>query len=284
MSFDEWLRNTRTAVAEAFRQLLQSKHLYQSVQGPSVPRDSNASQQQRDGINTLESLIEGRWVPENPAARGPYAAFAGAREMVLEFRPPDVKLFCNSTCDRVEAFNLSAVEDFLEAGSVSHEGRLEIVQVFVLSYVCQSCKSVPEVFLVRREGARLTLSGRAPIEYVAVPREIPKPVKRFYRSAIVAHQSGETLAGIFMLRTLVEQWVRTATSRAGYADEVLEAYVESLPEDFRGRFPVLRETYKALSADIHSATGSETTFESARAEIVRHFEARRLFNLATDNQ
>jgi hypothetical protein len=35
-------------------------------------------------------------------------------------------------------------------------------------------------------------------------------VKHFYRGAVVAHQSGQTLAGIFLLRTIIEQWARLA--------------------------------------------------------------------------
>jgi hypothetical protein len=184
-----------------------------------------------------------------------------------------VKLFCEA-CDRIEPFNLFAAQDVLATDSSADE---KAVQVFALQYQCQGCKGIPEVFLIRRDTVRLTLCGRAPMEHVDAPAVIPKPVKRFYVGAVVAQQSGQTLAGNFMLRTLIEQWARSATNRSDHADKVLDAYVETLPEDFRGRFPVLRETYGDLSADLHAATGAETTFEKARAEIVKHFDARRLF-------
>ena len=154
-----------------------------------------------------------------------------------------------------------------------------VVQVFALTYRCQGCKQPPEVLLVRRDEKRLTLSGRSPIEHVDVPAVIPKEVRRFYRGAVIAHQAGEGLAGNFMLRTLIEQWARSATGKTGYADEVLDAYVETLPDGIRGRFPVLRETYKTLSADLHSATGDAQVFAQATADILKHFEARRLFDL-----
>jgi len=104
-------------------------------------------------------------------------------------------------------------------------------------------------------------------------------VKRFYRGAVVAHQSGETLAGNFLLRTVIEQWARTSTGSKGYADVVLDEYVQELPDDFKGRFPMLRQTYEHLSTDIHGATGSAEVFEKSRREILHHFEARRLFQL-----
>jgi hypothetical protein len=168
-----------------------------------------------------------------------------------------------------------------------------VVQVFALAYLCQTCKSVPEVFLIRRGNQKLTLSGRAPIEHVAVPFYIPKTVQRFYSGAVVAHQSGQTLAGNFMLRTLIEQWARFDTraeraKREGTgepteakwkADQVLDVYAESLPSALKGKFGTLKETYGDLSADIHAAAGAPEAFDKATADINRHFDARRLFEL-----
>ena len=45
------------------------------------------------------------------------------------------------------------------------------------SFLCQSCKGIPEVFLIRREGLKLILSGRAPMEVADVPTVIPKTPK-----------------------------------------------------------------------------------------------------------
>jgi len=106
---------------------------------------------------------------------------------------------------------------------------------------------------------------------------------RFFSGAVVAHQSGQTLAGVFLLRSLIEQWARITTkSQAAKADEVLDAYMNSLPIDFKSRFASMYGLYGELSADIHSATGSAELFDSARCQIVEHFEARRLFKLSTD--
>jgi hypothetical protein len=187
---------------------------------------------------------------------------------------PDVKLFCTD-CDRIEAFNAVSAEDFSGRGQDRSPFTVggQTVQVFVLSYQCQSCKSVPEVFLVRRHGLRLTNAGRAPIEHVTVPADISKVVKRFFSGAIVAHQSGQTLAGLFLLRTLIEQFARAATaSKATNADEVMEAYMATLPPDFKSRFSSMRDLYGELSEDLHSATGSPELFDSARNRITEHFE------------
>jgi hypothetical protein len=133
---------------------------------------------------------------------------------------------------------------------------------------------------IRREGFKLTLSGRSPIEYADVPRDIPNQVKHFYRDAVVADQSGQTLAGIFLLRTLIEQWARSKVpSDQLLADAVLDAYMSALPENFKRQFKSFRELYRDLSVDIHAARGDPALFNEARDKIVEHFEARRLFRL-----
>jgi hypothetical protein len=199
------------------------------------------------------------------------------------FRTPDVKMFC-SECGRVEPFNSVFTEEFYRRGGpndrVGQKGK-DTVQVFVFSFLCQSCKSLPEVFIVRREGFKLILSGRAPIEHVEVPPAISKQVQRHYSGAIVAYQSGQTLAGIFLLRTLIEQWAQYAAPVKGLqADAAIDSYMTTLPDDFKGRFDSLRVLYGELSADIHSASGSADLFEKALSQITKHFEARRLFDMA----
>ena len=96
----------------------------------------------------------------------------------------------------------------------------------------------------------------------------------------MAHQSGQTLAGLFLLRTLIEQWVRENTKHTDLeVDNVLDAYMNSLPADFKDRFPSLRDVYSKLSGDLHRATGSIDLFDETLKSIVEHFEARRLFKL-----
>jgi hypothetical protein len=63
------------------------------------------------------------------------------------------------------------------------------------------------------------------------------------------------------------------------ADEVIDAYMDLLPADFKNTFESMRALYGELSADIHSATGSGELFGKANRHIERHFDARRLFKL-----
>lgn len=281
--FHQWLQQR---ISEALKSLLETKHLYQSTTIVTAdlisalgPKITTASAALFDG--QAANITKRRWVPDDKAPNIEQLLVpARAKDDVVSFPVPDVKLFC-LTCDRIEPYTAVSALDFSARGN-STPKRLpkETTQTFSLSLLCQSCKSVPEVFLVHRVGVRLTLSGRAPIEHVAVPKVIPKVVSSYYSGGIVAHQSGQTLAGLFLLRTLIEQWVRSSGAKGERADEALEAYVATLPQDFKDRFPTLRSTYSEISQALHSANATGELFKRSVDSIVEHFEARRLFKLA----
>jgi hypothetical protein len=228
----------------------------------------------------LLRLASGEWQASDPANRRPLLHAAAP---AIWFEAPTIKVFCEQ-CDRMEAFNAVSVQDFLGYGwhgSEPYVAKDRVVQVFVASFLCQSCKTVPEVFLVRRHGMKLTLCGRVPMEHVTVPPMIPKAVQSYYSGAIVAHQSGQTLAGLFLLRTLIEQWVRMQMPASDKltADQAVEKYMAGLPDDFPSQFRTVRSLYGDLSADIHAAKGDPELFDRACTTIVEHFDARRLFKL-----
>jgi len=275
-------------VTETLKSLLETKHLYQSLMVESSDLLA-ALLSKRQSLLLLPErvkmefykVIQDNWIPLDNA--DPPVSSLAPPPARIQFQTPDVKLFC-AVCDRREAFNSISSVDFLQRSSapVPFKSGRDTVQIFTLSFLCQSCKIVPEVFLVRRTGRKLTNSGRSPIEHVEVPAAIPKQIERFYSDAIVAYQSGQVLAGVFLLRTLVEQWARSVVRQPGLqADQVLDGYMETLPADFKDRFPSMRSLYGDLSEDLHAATGSPKLFEKARSDIVEHFEARRLFKVST---
>src|SRR4030042_4379170 len=138
--------------------------------------------------------------------------------------------------------------------------------------------------MIRRKGLKLNLEGRSPIEHVAVPKVIPKKQDKYYSDAIIAHNSGQTLAGLFLLRTFIEQYIRNLYNRSELpVDQLIEQYMASLPTDFKSRFPSLQDMYSQLSEAIHMATASEELFASTVEKINRHFDAKRLFGLRSEN-
>lgn len=163
-------------------------------------------------------------------------------------------------------------------------------QVFLFPYQCQQCKGPPIYFLVRRTGLKLTLCGRDPIEEVDVPKFLPKGQRKHFSDALIAHHAGQTLAGLFLLRTFIEQFWRslglrvTPKSKRSTGDELAEAYNQTLPSSFRSQFPSLGDIYGKLSAAIHGADADSILFETAKAEIIEHFDARRLFKIASKSE
>lgn len=163
-------------------------------------------------------------------------------------------------------------------------------QVFVFPYQCQQCKGPPIYFLVRRTGLKLTLCGRDPIETVDVPKFLPNRQRKYFSDALVAHHAGQTLAGLFLLRTFIEQfWISlglsvTAKSKRSTGDELAEGYNQKLPPAFRAQFPSLGDIYRKLSVAIHGASADAMLFETAKSQIVEHFDARRLFKMAIKSE
>lgn len=88
-----------------------------------------------------------------------------------------------------------------------------------------------------------------------------------------------TLAGLFFLRTLSEQWALEHSNESSLANKALEAYMEMLPKDFKDRFPSLAALYSDLSSALHRADADTSLFERAVEEIQEHLEARALYKL-----
>lgn len=271
----ELCRDFSSEVTRVLRELLTTKHLYQRIK---ISLESLTGEN-RDAPEFL-AIVELSWEPLHIGAH--WAPEEAIQE--LHFEVPHVKLYCG-TCESIEAFN--PVGDGSPVYGTMWRLRADALtddvttQTFAFPYLCQSCKRVPEVLLVRREGLTLTLCGRSPMEAVPVPADIPKPVRRFYSGAVVAYQSGQVLAGNFMLRTLIEQFARSVchVQPEARADEVLDQYMATLPSDFKDRFRSMKELYGKLSADIHGGIGEAALFENSQRDIIEHFQARRLFKI-----
>jgi hypothetical protein len=153
--------------------------------------------------------------------------------------------------------------------------------MFSMVYQCQSCLGLPESFLVRRERWTLSLQGRSPMEHIEVPKFLPKLETPFYRDAVIAFNSGKTLAALFYLRTFIEQFGRRITGISGKAtgDVIFDAYYKTLDAKHSDQMPSLRDWYDKLSESVHSAREDAALFESAKIEIEKHFDFRRIFGI-----
>jgi hypothetical protein len=282
------------AVSEAMRRLLSEKHLYQCVEVDKKPLVAMAN------LSPDDLIIEGYMAKGDKVIIDPASWIAtglsipwlisgcnihGSMADIVLFQMPSINTFC-STCDDRQPFN--PVEpmstSFLR---VEHDENFDQDQTYHLGYECQQCHKTFVRLLVRRDKLKLRLCGRDPIEAIPAPKELPKALNKFYSDAQIAHHAGQTLAGIFLLRTFIEQFWRSmpvvqavikAQPRAT-GDEQGSAYQGTLPTDFKGRFPSLSEIYAKLSAAMHDANADAALFEDSCAKTLEHFEARRLFKI-----
>jgi len=286
------------SVEVALKRLLCEKHLYQQVEvdlaclvevskeisadirkagptfggpGPNLPP---ATQKQ-----ILESGIAGTNAPWCFAG----SHIGGAFHDLVMFEIPSINTYCDQ-CKHRPPFN--PIADM--CWSIVRP-ELPTTQWYHLAYACQQCgkAAIPVHFIVRREGLKLRLTGRDPIEAVPSPKVLPEPQNKYFSSAQIAHNAGQTLAGIFLLRVFIEQFWRSVPEiqkliqlqPRATGDEQGDAYQSTLPDAFKERFPSLKEVYGKLSGAMHAADANAELFDDSCKKIERHFDARRLFEL-----
>ncbi len=283
----------------AFKTLFETKHLYQSVSvdiedalvssrnlpviylPPDFPPDAVPPAPTRERVEEgMRGVLAGPW--DVDGAQDHVAPRYSIMEGHLWISLPPIKVGC-SRCKAAEAFKPVRCEDLCRKAYNAAPAMPEAgatYQLFACTYQCQRCSGVYEAFLVRRAGPKLTLCGRAPIAYIDVPAHIPILVRAHFANAAVAASSGQVLPGLFLLRTVIEQVVRTETgSSERPTEKILDAYMERLPQDFKNRFPSLRSIYDDLSAAMHEAREDDELFRRSYVAVSKHFEARKLFDL-----
>jgi len=279
------------AIEGAFLTLLESKHLYQSVEISTsgfahyVDREAQkdlsfgaSSSRTKDQIlddcrnKAVERLRQTHFqmiVRGNTVQTGSFSVSV-----------PTIKAVCQNTgCGGLWPHNASTDPSWLPTSASIASG---LQQIFALQYQCQACKKEPITFLVKKDGLKLTLTGRSPIEAVNIPKFVPKLIRKFYKGALVAFDSGAILPGIFMLRTMIEQHMRSAVNAGQQkmtGDELADAYAATLHPDFNRIYQSLKPIYSTLSEAIHAAIDDKPElFDQERAKILSHFEAKESFN------
>jgi hypothetical protein len=279
---DEW--------SNQLKHLLETKHLYQKVevQIPTVRAEIRA--EISPGIQTHVDLAVNAWETrplEATMTRVTENMVVIANNMAHVVKPillvTNVKLFCHVCRSSEVYYPLWARDISIECKDSRGNPmpRNNQFQLFFLAFQCENCHSEPEGFIVRRTAYRLHLEGRSPIEEVILPKYLPKIEARFMSDAIVGFNAGKKLAGLFYLRTFLEQFARRITGLRGRAtgEEIMDAYAATLPVAHRDHMPSFRSLYEQLSGALHDAREDDQLFESVKGDIDRHFDIRRVFNI-----
>lgn len=286
-----------STIKDELKYIIENKHLYQNHEISFQDFDEifsniklllNVSEGNRHfykDVYSLAPLLNWNVIGTSSGQRSILSFYGQTKEKTeitfLNVIPPEtVKLFC-SVCKNVEPYNLVSVSDLLNNSCVERiMVDKELIQVFAFAYQCQLCKSLPEIFVLRRKNMKISITGRSPIEQFPVKSFIPKNQYEYFSQANIAFNSGQILAALFLLRTFIEQYIReiNVDPDSRNIDELFEFYKSSLPPEFNSRFPSLKNLYDVLSIDLHSAKESEDDFLQTRTAIEKHFDAKRIFD------
>ena len=166
------------SLEENLRELLESRHLYQSYQVDSSTNKILASVIAETKVLNhpgdkarAESILgkfgECTWDVISPFTGGRKQDKTSFDFLASTFRLtlPTVKLYCSShACKRIEPYNPYLSRDFSSHIVMDYIVEQDMPeQLFVLEYQCQSCKGTPTVFMIKRKGWKLTIVGRSPI-------------------------------------------------------------------------------------------------------------------------
>lgn len=277
---------TETQLIErAFQELINDKHLYQSVEIDFEPaiRETARRMYAASLSNPRSSHNAQDWSSEE-SIKQKLLAEANAKEWVIPidrygryqipFSIPPVKTLC-SVCDDVTPFNPWSNTSARPQAILLRQAR----QLFYLPLECQGCRSNVIVFMVSRNDRKIQLVGRSEFERVKAPPSIPKEQRTFYSQAVIAFNCGQILAALFLLRTLVEQHMRAVTKAPAdiRGEDLGDEYNKTLDADLKARFPSFKDVYGKLSGALHKAESNASLFESEIERIRLHFEGFDLF-------
>jgi hypothetical protein len=246
-------------LGEELRTLLEERHLYQTVK---IDPKKIMSEGLVNVAGLQAKITFTHWV-KNDLKDAPfvvddhqsYAFNSAGKRASLTLIVNHVSLFC-ARCKRREAFaplwftdTIEQIRLLAKTKPIKFVGVPFSLQHIVLAYQCQRCIGSPETFLLKRVGWSLSLEGRSPIENIELPTCLPNAETKWYRDATVAFNSGKILAGLFYLRTFIEQFGRRVTAKDGKVtgDEIFDTYAATLPLALKDQMPSLREWYDKLS-------------------------------------
>lgn len=286
-----------TAYAEALKNLLEKKNLYQSIEADfksagakyveSISDDAPSPRAMATVIGSSPPTPEQHWeaqlrqyrhaelivnIPNVPKP----APLGHVPQMIqpITFDLPTILINCQNCKNVFPAHNpgyggLKEQTRTLNLGT----GDKGMVQVFTFPYQCQSCKKEPLVFTVRRVGSKLTLVGRSHLFKTDIPKTIPDEERDYLNKAILANGTGNTLAGLFLLRVFIEQYMRrvTNTKERIRGDDLADKYAVLLNDEFPKSIRSFKNLYEDLSICIHGADPSVERFDEVVKHLYKHF-------------
>ncbi len=300
---ESWKYAVGEKVSKAICELLEQKHLYQSVRVDSeslhklIPRETTQMVNQSNNYGReayfKKSLTEGLIKCETATwefntvkpdfSNTLQGLLTKTETFYIPIPLPTIKVTCIQ-CDSVlPPHNHGYIGLSEQRHSHVFQIKSEPVQVFEASYQCQSCKGEPVIFLIHRKGLKLTLVGRSQMAAIDVFKFIPKEILKLFRNSVVAQRTGFILAAALYLRCAIENYMRStiAAKERLTGDALADLYAKSLPKDFSDNFPSLKKAYSDLSLVLHAGLETEAefkTYSEVKDAVEGHFEGLDIFS------
>ncbi|HPA21321.1 MAG TPA: hypothetical protein PLU30_26495 [Verrucomicrobiae bacterium] len=291
-------RTVRLAVERAFKDLLETKNLYQKVDVDlnALPQALTAEGVDiaRNGVEAYNRearlrpwAIETHHQGDNRATTGVMFNAGGisqplgtpVEEMSLHFLVPSLRLNCPTCKDKTtfEALCSSRQSGFASPYPRTNDGKIE--QVFTFFYRCVSCRAFLYTTLTHRRELRIQLCGFAPRRQLECRIKADKELRPIAEDACNAFLEGDIFGGFYHLRTFVEHHIRRRLKipigQQIRGDELTARYNSSLPEPLKAAIPSLSPVYDELSGHLHSRTGTPEDFTRIEQSINDHLAALR---------
>jgi hypothetical protein len=200
-----------------------------------------------------------------------------AHEMNLMFYLPAVQLRCPGRCKRNGTFiALVSSSDSGFDSPYPRQGNTGTEQIFVPIYRCEMCRETIYTILIRRGGLRLHLCGFAPRREPSASKPVPEPLVPILSDADQAVAEGDTYAGFYHLRTMLEHYLKTrlgiAISQQFRGDELIAKHYKMLLPAVAGVVPSVAVAWERLSYWLHTRTGEAEDYQTQRDAICRHID------------
>jgi hypothetical protein len=294
------------AIEDAFRDLIQSRYLYQKIEvdlsemdaaitatvasiKERISRMPLGSQTQmpkdvgperllnfREEVRSRPWRLRTRHLSDNPtgaeirrtARIGTQALGTDVADMNLSFYLPAVQLYC-ATCRAPRTFiALGPSTDSAFESPYPRKSKGQTEQIYVAYYRCETCRDTLFTVLVRRVGLRVHLCGFAPRRELRRGANVAEALVPILDDAEQAIAEGDRYGAFYHLRTMVEHYLKT-TLQINIAEQIRG---DELVEMYNQR---LRQDFKSTLPSLGTAWEKLSKWMHTRTGLVDDYTPQR---------
>lgn len=274
-------------VSTLIRQLLEEKHLYQSLRlnedivksiAQEIIHEEVSSEVIEMEFNKFTSHFSWKPPRNNLVLADHIEKKPNKKIQSIEITFPHIKSYCEN-CKGYQAFKMIFCQVFSDKKSV----KSDLFQHFLVIYECSYCENYEISFLIFREDEKITLVGRSQFGFKKPAPILPneEEYSQLISRAQISYDAHYYIAALSYLRLFIEKYVRNETGiftreESQNISDICEEYSQSLPVKLRSVIPSLKSIYEQLSAAYHQGDLEKineygTLYEQCLENLKKHF-------------